>query len=143
MNATRQGEMLVAVHLAGGCGVARVQIGQHADILFLLLVVQDLLVYCGEARKLQLLTAEAETEKDAGILKYYGAVLASFGETSVEPLLALFASENAAARGMAGAALEKIGEPALDPLLAAANSENQTVKICAGIVLMKLGVYNY
>ena len=90
-----------------------------------------------------LLTAEAETEKDAGILKYYGAVLASFGETAVEPLLALFASENAAARGMAGAALEKIGEPALEPLLAAANSENQTVKICAGIVLMKLGVYNY
>ena len=89
------------------------------------------------------LVAEAEKEADAGVLKYYGAVLAFFGEAAVAPLLSLFASENAAARGMAGAALEKIGEPALQPLLDAAKSENQTVKICAGIVLMKLGVYQY
>lgn len=90
-----------------------------------------------------ILISEAEKETDSAVLKYYGAVLASFGKASVTPLLSLFSSENAAARGMAGAALEKIGEPALDALLEAAKSENQTVKICAGIVLMKLGVYNY
>ncbi len=89
------------------------------------------------------LIGEAQTETDAGVLKYYGAVLASFGEVAISPLLSLFSSENAAARGMAGAALEKIGIPALDSLLVAAKSENQTVKICAGIVLMKLGVYKY
>ena len=89
------------------------------------------------------LITEAETETDVSVLKYYGAVLASFGAESVAPLVALFSSENAAARGMAGAALEKIGEPALDALLESAKSENQTVRLCAGIVLMKLGVYNY
>ena len=89
------------------------------------------------------LIREAETETQADVQKYFGAVLASFGKESVAPLIGLFSSENAAARGMAGAALEKIGEPALDHLLEAAKSENQTVKICAGIVLMKLGVYSY
>lgn len=89
------------------------------------------------------LIQEAESETDASVLRYYGAVLAAFGTHSVAPLLSLFASENAAARGMAGAALEKIGEPALDALLESAKSENQTVRLCAGIVLMKLGVYNY
>lgn len=89
------------------------------------------------------LIKEAETETEADVQKYFGAVLASFGKESVAPLVGLFSSENAAARGMAGAALEKIGEPALDSLLDAAKSENQTVKICAGLVLMKLGVYSY
>jgi HEAT repeat protein len=89
------------------------------------------------------LIKEAETEPQADVLRYYGAVLASFGKESVAPLVGLFSSENAAARGMAGAALEKIGEPALESLLDAAKSDNQTVKICAGIVLMKLGVYSY
>lgn len=85
----------------------------------------------------------AESEADAGVQKYYGAIMAAFKDVSVTPLIKLFESENPVARGMAGAALEKIGEPALDPLLEAAKSENHTVKICAGIVLMKLGVYNY
>lgn len=89
------------------------------------------------------LTQAAATEIDLDVQKYFGAVLAAFGAKSVEPLIAVFASENPAARGMAGAALEKIGQPALDPLLAAARSENSTVRICAGIVLMKLGVYEY
>ena len=89
------------------------------------------------------LIKEAETETEADVQKYFGAVLASFGKESVAPLVGLFSSENAAARGMAGDALEKIGEPALDSLLDAAKSENQTVKICAGLVLMKLGVYSY
>ncbi len=85
----------------------------------------------------------SETETDMSVQKYFGAVLAAFGEAAVSPLLGLFKSQNPTARGMAGAALEKIGQPALDPLLEAAKSEDPTVRICAGLVLMKLGVYEY
>lgn len=85
----------------------------------------------------------ASGEEDAEVLRYLGAVLASFGEKAVSPLISLFASENPKARGMAASALERIGQPALEELLAAAKSDNPSVRICAGIVLQKGGVYTY
>ncbi|MDO5846629.1 MAG: hypothetical protein Q4Q04_06875 [Methanocorpusculum sp.] len=100
------------------------------------------LIKMGEGVIPRLISA-AESETDMNVQKYFGAVLAAFGARAVAALISLFASENAAARGMAGAALEKIGEPALDALLSAAHAENPTVRTCAGIVLMKLGVYEY
>jgi len=90
-----------------------------------------------------LIIAESKIEKDPEVQRYFGAILASFGEKSVPYLIDLFSSDNALARGMAGAALEKIGESSLKPLLKAAKSDDATVRSCAGIVLMKLGVYQY
>ena len=89
------------------------------------------------------LISHAETEKDAVVQKYIGAVLASFKEAAVEPLVGLFSSENPLARGMAASALERIGQPSLDALLKAAQSDNPTVRICAGLVLQKGGIYDY
>lgn len=85
----------------------------------------------------------AAGEEDSEVLRYTGAVLASFGEKAVHPLISLFSSENPKARGMAASALERIGQPALEELLAAAKSENPAVRICAGLVLQKGGVFNY
>lgn len=89
------------------------------------------------------LIEHAAGEEDSDVLRYIGAVLASFGEKAVRPLISLFASENAKARGMAASALDRIGQPALDELLAAAKSENPAVRVCAGLVLQKGGVYRY
>jgi len=90
-----------------------------------------------------LIINESRTEMDPIVQRYFGSILASFGEKSVPFLIDLFSSDNALARGMAGAALEKIGESSLEPLLKAAKSDDATVRSCAGIVLMKLGVYQY
>jgi len=90
-----------------------------------------------------LIIAESKREMDPVVQRYYGSILASFGEKSVPYLIDLFSSENALARGMAGAALEKIGDASLNPLLNATKSDDATVRSCAGIVLMKLGVYQY
>ncbi|HJJ30663.1 MAG TPA: HEAT repeat domain-containing protein [Methanocorpusculum sp.] len=89
------------------------------------------------------LISYAETEKDAVVQKYIGAVLASFKEAAVDPLVGLFSSENPQARGMAASALERIGQPSLEALLKAAQSDNPTVRICAGLVLQKGGIYDY
>lgn len=89
------------------------------------------------------LIEESEKETDATVQRYFGAVLATFKEKAVSPLISLFSSTNPLARGMAGAALEKIEQPALDALLEAAHSPDKTVQSCAGIVLMKLGVYKF
>ena len=89
------------------------------------------------------LIEESEKENDPTVQKYLGAILATFKEKAVAPLIGLFSSTNPLARGMAGAALEKIEEPALDALLKAAHSPEATVRACAGIVLMKIGVYQY
>ena len=90
-----------------------------------------------------ILISHAETERDAVVQKYIGAVLASFKDAAVDPLVALFSSENPQARGMAASALERIGQPSLDALLKAAQSDNPTVRICAGLVLQKGGIYDY
>ena len=89
------------------------------------------------------LTAHSRGEEDINVQKYIGAVLASFGEKSVAPLISLFSAENPKARGMAAAALERIGQPALEGLLAAVKSENPMVRTCAGLVLQKGGVCRY
>ncbi|MDO5847389.1 MAG: HEAT repeat domain-containing protein [Methanocorpusculum sp.] len=89
------------------------------------------------------LIGHAAGEEDSEVLRYIGAVLASFGEKAVSPLISLFSLENPKARGMAASALERIGQPALEELLAAAKSDNPSVRICAGLVLQKGGVYKY
>lgn len=90
-----------------------------------------------------LLVAASEEETDMAIQKYYGAVIAAFGEEAVPTLIGLFSSKNPTTRGMAAAALEKIGEPALPPLMEAAKSPDGTVKLCAALTLAKFQIYDY
>lgn len=81
----------------------------------------------------------ARTEPEADVLKYLGAILASFGEPAVEPLIGLFACDDAKVRGMAAAALERIGEPAVAPLVAASETADPVTRQCALFILQKLG----
>lgn len=90
-----------------------------------------------------LIISESLNESDMEIQKYYGAILASFGEDAVEPLVNLFACDNPTSRGMAAAALEKIGDPAVLALMEAVQSDNNNVRLCSGFVLVRLGVYDY
>ena len=85
----------------------------------------------------------SEAETDIEIQKYYGAVLAAFGEDSILTLINLFESPNPTTRGMASAALVRIGTPAAPYLLEAAKSENPVVKLCVGMTLQKIGVFDY
>ncbi|HJJ36464.1 MAG TPA: HEAT repeat domain-containing protein [Methanocorpusculum sp.] len=85
------------------------------------------------------LIAYARTETDGDVLKYLGAILASFGAPAIDPLIGLFASDNAKVRGMAAAALERIGEPAVEPLVAASRSADPMTRQCALFILQKYG----
>ncbi len=89
------------------------------------------------------LVEHAKTEEDTDVLKYIGAVLAALGELAIEPLISLFASENAKVRGMAGAALERLGEVAWESLFKAAESDNPLIHQCSQFVLQKAGVYQF
>lgn len=85
----------------------------------------------------------AELEKAMDVQKYYGAVLASFGETAVPALISLFSSTNPAARGMAAAALERLEAKAVPALVEAASSPDPQVKLCAELTLTKLNIFEY
>ncbi|HJJ54454.1 MAG TPA: HEAT repeat domain-containing protein [Methanocorpusculum sp.] len=80
-----------------------------------------------------------EHEEDIMVLKYTGAVLAAFGEQAIQPLIGLFAADNAKLRGMAAAALERIGEPAVEALAIASETGDDQTRLCAQIILQKLG----
>lgn len=86
------------------------------------------------------LLESVKTEQDAVVLKYIGAVLATFGKDAVDPLISLFSSENPAVRGMAGAALERIGQPAFDALVETAKSNLAIPRACACLILQKNGI---
>lgn len=85
----------------------------------------------------------AEMEKDMDVQKYFGAVLASFGEVSVSPLISLFSSTNPFARGMAAAALERLEAKAVPALIEAALGDDPQVKLCAELTLTKLNIFDY
>ena len=85
----------------------------------------------------------AEVEKNMDIQKYFGAVLASFGEIAVPPLVSLFSSSNPMARGMASAALERLEEKAVPALIEAALGDDPQVKLCAELTLTKLNIFDY
>ncbi len=85
----------------------------------------------------------AEIEQNMDVQKYYGAVLASFGEEAVPSLISLFSSTNPTARGMAAAALERLEAKAVPALIAAANGRDPQVKLCAELTLSKLHIFDY
>jgi HEAT repeat protein len=85
----------------------------------------------------------AELEEDTNVQKYFGAVLASFGEIAILPLISLFSSTNPATRGMAAAALERLGTKAIPTLIEASLGDDPQVKLCAELTLMKLNTFNY
>lgn len=85
----------------------------------------------------------AEMEQNMDIQKYFGAVLASFGETAIPSLISLFSSTNATARGMASAALERLEVKAVPALIEAALGDDPQVKLCAELTLTKLNVFDY
>lgn len=85
----------------------------------------------------------AELEKNMDVQKYYGAVLASFGEVAVSPLISLFSSTNPMARGMAAAALERLEAKAVPALIEAALGDDPQVKLCAELTLTKLNIFDY
>jgi len=80
-----------------------------------------------------------EHETDSYVLKYSGAVLATFGEPAVKSLIKLFSCDNAKLRGMAAAALERIGGPAVESLVMATESGDELTRQCASFILQKLG----
>ena len=90
-----------------------------------------------------LLLEYAEMEKNMDIQKYFGAVLASFGDTSVPALISLFSSSNPTARGMASAALERLEAWAVPALIEAALGDDPQVKLCAELTLTKLNIFDY
>lgn len=90
-----------------------------------------------------LLLEYAEMEKNMDVQKYFGAVLASFGEISVPPLISLFSSSNPTARGMASAALERLEAKAVPALIEAALGDDPQVKLCAELTLTKLNIFDY
>lgn len=93
---------------------------------------------CGPSIIPELIT-QIKHETDSSILKYSGAVLATFGEPAVDQLIKLFSSDNAKLRGMAAAALERIGGPAVDALVRASESDDEITRQCASFVIQKLG----
>ena len=90
-----------------------------------------------------LLLEYAEMEKNMDIQKYFGAVLASFGDTSVPALISLFSSSNPTTRGMASAALERLEVRAVPALIEAALGDDPQVKLCAELTLTKLNIFDY
>lgn len=101
------------------------------------------LIKIGSETVTQYICDFSETETDLEIQKYYGAVLAAFGEDEILTLIGLFESPNPTTRGMASAALVRIGAPAAPFLLDAAKSDNALVKLCVGMTLQKIGVFTY
>ncbi|HJJ28622.1 MAG TPA: HEAT repeat domain-containing protein [Methanocorpusculum sp.] len=101
------------------------------------------LIKIGEETVTQYIIDFSENETDLEIQKYYGAVLAAFGEGAILTLIDLFESPNPTTRGMASAALVRIGAPAAPYLLDAAKSDNPLVKLCVGMTLQKIGVFDY
>ena len=85
----------------------------------------------------------AQTEQNMDVQKYFGAVLASFGDEAVPVLISLFASDNPFARGMASAALERLEAKAVPALIEAALGEDPQIKLCAELTLTKLNVFDY
>jgi len=85
----------------------------------------------------------AEVEKNMDVQKYFGAVLASFGEVSIPSLISLFSSTNPMARGMAAAALERLEAKAVPALIEAALGDDPQVKLCAELTLTKLNIFDY
>ena len=85
----------------------------------------------------------AEVEKDMDIQKYFGAVLASFGEIAVSPLVSLFTSSNPMARGMASAVLERLaGKAGPGPDGGALGGGSQG-ELWAVRELTKLNIFDY
>ncbi|HJJ48931.1 MAG TPA: hypothetical protein O0X39_08105 [Methanocorpusculum sp.] len=101
------------------------------------------LIKIGDETVTQYIIEFSEAETDLEIQKYYGAVLAAFGEDSILTLIGLFESPNPTTRGMASAALVRIGSPAAPYLLDAAKTDNPLVKLCVGMTLQKIGVFDY
>jgi FOG: HEAT repeat len=101
------------------------------------------LIKLGDETVTQYIIEFSEQETDLEIQKYYGAVLAAFGEDSILTLIGLFESANPTTRGMASAALVRIGAPTAPYLLDAAKSDNPLVKLCVGMTLQKIGVFDY
>ena len=77
------------------------------------------------------------------IRNYLGAVIASFGEIAVSPIVSLFTSSTPMARGMATAALERLEEKAVPALIEAALGDDPQVKLCAELTLTKLNIFDY
>ncbi|HJJ98908.1 MAG TPA: hypothetical protein O0X23_01680 [Methanocorpusculum sp.] len=90
-----------------------------------------------------LLLEYAKMEKNMDVQKYFGAVLASFGDVSVPPLISLFTSSNPTARGMASAALERLGPRAAPALIEVAFGDDPQVRPCAELTLTKLSIFDY
>ena len=100
------------------------------------------LIYMGPGI-IPVLLEYSEMEQDMDIQKYFGAVLAAFGETAVPFLVGVFGSQNPTTRGMASAALERIGQPAVPALVEAASGDDPQIKICAELTLNRLNVFEY
>jgi HEAT repeat protein len=90
-----------------------------------------------------LILEHAETEKNMDVQKYFGAILASFDEIAIPPLISLFSSTNQMARGMAAMALEQLDEKAIPALIEATLNDNPQIKLCAELTLMKLNIFDY
>ncbi|MDR0439288.1 MAG: hypothetical protein LBH02_03605 [Methanocalculaceae archaeon] len=89
-----------------------------------------------------LILEHAEMEKDMDVQKYFSAILASFDEIAIPPLISLFLSTNPTARGMASMALEQLETKAIPALIEATHNDDPQVKLCAELTLMKLNIFD-
>ncbi|MDR3101907.1 MAG: HEAT repeat domain-containing protein [Methanocalculaceae archaeon] len=85
----------------------------------------------------------AELEENMDVQKYFGAVLASFGDAAILPLISLFSSANPMTRGMVSAALVQLEATAVPALIRAAQDDDPQIKLCIELTLTKLHIFDY